>query len=512
MNPVQLSLFVSESTAICREMGITLKRVALSPNIADRLDFSCALFSREGELLAQAAHIPVHLGSMAYAMKDLVSLFDWAPHDSVIVNDPYLGGTHLPDITIITPIFFGDTLSAFCASRAHHADIGGDTPGSMPLASNLSAEGLIIAPQYICRNKKLESKTLELLNRNLRTPDRTLVDILSQISANETGVKRTQRLIDKYGIDSFFNATREMSEYSELLARRTIKLIPDGVYSASDIMDGDGLGNNTITISASITIDGECAKVNFRGTAQSVSGNINCPVSVTAAAVYYVFYSLMPRDTPACHGSLKPIAIDAPRGCLVNAIAPSACAAGNVETSQRIVDVLLLALSDAIPDRIPASSQGTMNNLAMGNQYWGYYETIGGGTGGHSAGDGLSGVQSHMTNTLNTPVEIFEKNFPVMVQSYSIRRNSHGRGQTNGGNGLVREYRFEEPAQVTILSERRQNCPPGHHGGGNGSHGQNSLNGKVIPGKATFQVKKLDILKLETPGGAGWGRVLKTKN
>ena len=335
MNPVQLSLFVSESTAICREMGITLKRVALSPNIADRLDFSCALFSREGELLAQAAHIPVHLGSMAYAMKDLVSLFDWAPHDSVIVNDPYLGGTHLPDITIITPIFFGDTLSAFCASRAHHADIGGDTPGSMPLASNLSAEGLIIAPQYICRNKKLESKTLELLNRNLRAPDRTLVDILSQISANETGVKRTQRLIDKYGIDSFFNATREMSEYSELLARRTIKLIPDGVYSASDIMDGDGLGNNTITISASITIDGECAKVNFRGTAQSVSGNINCPVSVTAAAVYYVFYSLMPRDTPACHGSLKPIAIEAPRGCLVNAIAPSACAAARLLSTRR---------------------------------------------------------------------------------------------------------------------------------------------------------------------------------
>ena len=506
MNPVQLSLFVSESIAICREMGITLKRVALSPNIADRLDFSCALFSFKGELLAQAAHIPVHLGSMAYAMKDLVPMFDWAPGDSVIVNDPYLGGTHLPDITIITPVFFGDTLAAFCASRAHHADIGGDTPGSMPLASRLSEEGLIIAPRYISRDGKLEPETVELLNENLRTPDRTLGDIFSQISANKTGVKRTYRLIDKYGVDSFFKATNEMSDYSERLARKTIKSIPNGVYSATDVMDGDGLGHNDITISVTITIDGECAKVNFGGTAPSVSGNINCPVSVTAAAVYYVFYTLMPRDTPACYGSLKPIAIEARKGCLVNAIAPSACAAGNVETSQRIVDVLLLALSEAIPDRIPASSQGTMNNLAMGNQYWNYYETIGGGTGGHSTGDGLSGVQSHMTNTLNTPVEIFEKNFPVMVQSYAIRRNSHGRGLTNGGNGLVREYRFEEPAQVTILSERRQNCPPGHHGGGDGTCGQNSLNGKVIPGKATFQVEKFDVLKLETPGGAGWGK------
>ncbi len=506
MNPVQLSLFVHESKSICREMGITLRRVALSPNISDRLDFSCALFSFEGELLAQAAHIPVHLGSMAYAMKDLVPLFNWTPGDSVIVNDPYLGGTHLPDITIITPIFVDDTLAAFCASRAHHADIGGDTPGSMPLASNLSEEGLIIAPQYIRQSNKLESKTIELLNDNLRTPDRTLADILSQISANETGVKRAQSWICKYGTENFFIATNKMSKYSELLARRTIDSIPDGVYSATDVMDGDGLGNNDVTISAAITVDGERVKVDFEGTAQSVPGNINCPISVTAAAVYYVFYTLMPHDTPACYGSLKPIAIEAPQGCLVDALAPSACAAGNVETSQRIVDVLLRALSKALPDRIPASSQGTMNNLAMGNQYWDYYETIGGGTGGHSAGDGLSGVQSHMTNTLNTPVEIFEKNFPVMVRSYSIRRNSGGRGQANGGDGLVREYLFEEPAQVTILSERRQNSPPGHLEGGNGVCGRNSLNGKTIAGKTTFQVKKSDILKIETPGGGGWGK------
>jgi N-methylhydantoinase B len=329
---------------------------------------------------------------------------------------------------------------------------------------------------------------------------------LSQISANETGVKRTNSLIFKYGVDYFVNAPKKLSEYSELLARRTIGLIPDGIYSATEVMDGDGLGTNNILIKAVITVEGECVKINFTGTAPSVSGNINCPISVTAAAVYYVFYTLMPRDTPPCYGSLKPITIEAPIGCLVNATAPSACAAGNVETSQRLVDVLLLALSKAIPDRIPASSQGTMNNLAMGNKRWDYYETIGGGTGGHATGDGLSGVQSHMTNTLNTPVEIFEKNFPVMVQSYSIRRNSFGRGQTNGGNGLVREYIFEESAQVTVLSERRENCPPGHHGGESGTRGHNSLNGIAIAGKATFPVEKFDVLRIETPGGAGWGR------
>ena len=511
MNPVQLSLFVHESTAICREMGITLKRVALSPNIADRLDFSCALFTSKGELLSQAAHIPVHLGSMAYAMEDIVAVFDWAPGDSVIVNDPYLGGTHLPDATVVTPVFFNQVLTAFCANRAHHADIGGDTPGSMPLASSLEQEGLIISPQYIRRRGKLEDKILKLLKQNLRTPEQTISDILSQLSANETGVKRTGELISKYGMAHFFKATKKMSEYAALLAKKTIQLIPNGVYLATEVMDGDGLSATNVPISVSVAVDYQSVHVDFAGTAPSVSGNINCPISVTAAAVYYVFYTLMPRETPACAGSLKPITINAPEGCLVNAAKPSAVAAGNVETSQRIVDLLLLALSQAIPEKIPASSQGTMNNIAMGDNNWDYYETIGGGMGGHYSGTGLSGVQSHMTNTLNTPIEIFEKNFPIMIQSYAIRYESFGPGLNPGGNGLVREYHFLRPTEVTVLSERRINEPPGHHGGGNGKSGLNILNGEKIPGKTSFLAKKSDVLRIETPGGAGWGMINNSK-
>ncbi len=488
-------------------MGITLKRVALSPNISDRLDFSCALFSSTGELMAQAAHIPVHLGSMAYAMKDIVSLFDWAIGDSVIVNDPYLGGTHLPDVTVISPVFTGKTLTAFCASRAHHADIGGDSPGSMPLATSIKEEGLIISPQYICRKGKIVNKTKQLLVQNLRTPDQTLADIYSQISANETGVKRTSSLVLKYGIKQFALATTKMSDYAELLAKKAIDAIPDGVYQANELMDGDGITPGSVQISATVTINKEFAHVSFAGTADAVLGNINCPISVTAAAVYYVFYTLMPRETPACYGSLKPITIAAPESSLVNAAMPSAVAAGNVETSQRIVDVILQALSIAIPNQIPAASQGTMNNIAMGNSGWNYYETIAGGTGAHAKGAGLDAVQSHMTNTLNTPIEIFEKNFPVTIQSYKIRKSSNGKGLFNGGNGLVREYLFGEPTQVTILSERRLNPPPGHHGGEDALCGLNSLNGQKIAGKVSFLAEKSDVLKIETPGGAGWGPV-----
>ena len=492
-------------------MGAVLQRSAFSPNIRDRLDFSCAVFDAEGALCAQAAHIPVHLGSMAYAMQDIVSKLDWHDGDMVIVNDPFLGGTHLPDITLIAPVFLGETLLAFIANRAHHADIGADSPGSMPLSKSLYEEGVIIPPTHLIEQGKLNEQFMSEILNSIRSGSAAKGDFSAQISANNAGVERLQSLIQPLGASLFLNALSELNEYGERLARSVINAIPNGEYTFSDVMDDDGLGHFDLNITASINIEDHQVHVDFAGTADQTEGNINCPLSVAAAAVYYVFRCLMPKQTPACAGSFRPITLTAPEGCLLNAKRPSAVAAGNVETSTRIVDVVMGALAQALPDKIPAASHGSMNNLAMGyssdcnKDNWDYYETMGGGMGASSKGDGLDAIQTHMTNTRNTPIEVMESSYPVRIKQYSIRKNSGGAGLHKGGDGLIREFEFLKPANVTLLTERRLTPPWGLNGGLDGGCGQNLLNGKALTPKICFDVNKGDSLTIKTPGGGGWG-------
>jgi len=506
MDPIELSLFSSRIQAICDEMGAVLRYAAFSPNIRDRLDFSCALFDADGELCAQAAHIPVHLGSMAYAMGDLVEGRDWRPGDLVVVNDPYLGGTHLPDVTLIAPVFADNaTPIAFVANRAHHADIGASAPGSMPLARTLEEEGVLLAPQYLLRDETLIEETFTPLLDALNNPRQAEADFRAQISANHTGIRRLRRLIEHMGSDRFSGALEALNDYAETLSRRGLAELPAGEYEFSDCMDDDGMGNVDLPIGVRIRIADGGIELDFSETAEQVAGNINCPLPVTAAAVYYCLHCLMPAQTPACAGSFRPIRFHAPAGSLINARAPAAVAAGNVETSSRVVDVILGALAKAAPEAIPAASQGTMNNTAMGGHGWDYYETLGGGMGAGKSGGGLDAVQTHMTNTLNTPVEVVEMQYPLRIHCYRLRDGSGGSGRRCGGHGLVREYEFLEPTEVTLLTERRRHAPWGLAGGGDGRAGRNLLNERDLPAKSSLNAKPGDRLILETPGGGGWG-------
>ncbi|MCB1748736.1 MAG: hydantoinase B/oxoprolinase family protein, partial [Gammaproteobacteria bacterium] len=498
MNPIELGLFVNRLQAVCDEMGATLRRAAFSPNIKDRLDFSCAVFDAAGGLCAQAAHIPVHLGSMAYAMQDIVQAVDWAPGDMVVVNDPYLGGTHLPDVTLVAPLFVGQRLAGFCANRAHHADIGCATPGSMPLSRRLDEEGLVLSPRHYLRSGILDADTAACLEHGLRNPRATLGDFAAQCSANRVGLSRLAALVEGLGAASYGDALAALNDYAETLAVAALRALPDGEYRHEDCMDDDGYASRDVPIRLALTIANGRVTADFGGTAAQVDGNINCPLAVTAAAVYYALYALMPRTTPPCAGSLRVLDLRVPPGCLLNARPPAAVAAGNVETSQRIVDVVLGALARAAPERVPAASQGTMNNVAMGGAGWDYYETIGGGCGAHARAAGCSAMHSHMTNTLNTPVEVLEAHYPVRVTRYALRRASGGAGRHRGGDGILRAYEFLAPATVTVLSERRRHAPPGLAGGGAGRRGENRLNGTERPAKATLDVTTGDRLELAT--------------
>ena len=510
LNVIELSLFASQITAVCDEMGAVLRRAAFSPNIKDRLDYSCAVFDPGGRLCAQAAHIPVHLGSMAYAMQGLVEQFSWAPGDMVIVNDPYLGGTHLPDITLIAPVFVNDCCAGYVANRAHHADIGAHTPGSMPISRTLAEEGLVIPPTRLLRAGKQVADDWQKIIHHTANPMQMEGDLAAQISANHAGVARVLQLIAR-NTETYLAGLNAVNDYGARLADQALAAIPEGCYRFNDVMDDDGLGTDDIRIEVSIQVSKGSIDVDFTGTDAQVAGNINCPLSVAAAAVYYVFRCLMPAHTPACAGSFQNIHLHAPVGCLVNAERPSAVAAGNVETSSRIVDVVMGALAQALPGHIPAASQGTMNNLAMGsrqqNNCWDYYETLGGGTGGGAHAAGLSARQSHMTNTLNTPIEVLETLFPLRVWRYQLRTASGGRGEHPGGDGLTREYEFLAPATVTLLSERRRYSPWGLRGGGAGAKGENHLDGRLLPGKKSLDVAAGQRLQISTPGGGGWGAV-----
>lgn len=519
LNGIGLSVFSSRLAAVCDEMGAILKRSAFSPNIKDRLDFSCALFDAAGALCAQAAHIPVHLGSMAFAMRTIVKQIDWQPGDMVVVNDPFLGGTHLPDVTVIAPVFADEVLCAFVVNRAHHANIGASAPGSMPISRSLDEEGIVIAPTHLIRRGQLQQTVWETLIGAGTARVASEGDFTAQISANRAGVSRLGCLLAVMGRLQFEQSIAALNRYAEQMARRHYCAIANGRYAFADALDDDGVGTRNIAVVVAVQVQDGAITVDFSGTAPQVAGNLNCPLSVAAAAVLYVFRCLLPAALPVCDGLFRPITLLAPLGCLVNAQRPAAVAAGNVETSMRIVDALLGALHPALPERIAAASQGTMNNVAMGrsaegaidgaiagvNAGWDYYETIGGGGGAHAGGVGLHAAQAHMTNTLNTPVESLEQHYPLRVRRYAIRRGSGGEGHYRGGDGIVREYEFLSAAQLTLLGERRSSAPWGLNGGAAGLAGHNTLNGVTVPAKVSLAVAAGDRLLLQTPGGGGYG-------
>ncbi|MEQ8314722.1 MAG: hydantoinase B/oxoprolinase family protein [Gammaproteobacteria bacterium] len=509
MNPIELKLFASRVSAICDEMGLVLKRTAFSPNIKDRLDFSCALFGPKGELFAQAAHIPVHLGSMAFAMSSLVSLRQWKEGDMMVVNDPYLGGTHLPDVTLVAPVFHEEQeeLLGFVANRAHHANIGCDTPGSMPVSQSLEEEGIIIAPTMLYEAGELQQDCLKLLGLE---SGQLSGDIAAQAGANQIGVARLRQLVARTGVVDYQSGMEELNDYADRITAAALEALSTGEFVFEDFLDDDGFGSGEILLRVKLTIAHDEVFLDFSGSAPMVAGNLNCPESVVAAAVYYCFRCLLPDESPACAGLFRRIHIKTEKGSVLNAERPAAVAAGNVETSTRLVDLVFGALAQALPEQIPAASQGSMNNIAVGaideaaGTRWDYYETLAGGLGGGPRFPGLDSAHSHMTNTLNTPVESIEMHYPLRVRHYAMRQGSGGAGKHRGGHGVVREYEFLEPAQLSLLTERRVHTPWGLNGGGPGEKGENLLNGKPLPGKCTVAVKAGDRLLIRTPGGGGW--------
>ena len=505
--------------SVAEEMGARLRRAAFSPNIKERCDFSCAVFDASGHLVAQAAHIPVHLGAMPLSVQACLQALTFSPGDMAMVNDPYRGGTHLPDLTVVAPIFVErdtrQTLLGFVANRAHHADIGGISAGSMPLSQEIYQEGVIIPPVKLMIGGRRNEDVWRLFLANVRTPEERSGDLLAQMAANRIGIERMQGFTERFGVSALLADMKALLRYSERMTRHLIGLLPNGCYRFEEALDNDGFTEEPVVIRVAITIDGEQATVDFSGTDPQRVGSINAVYPVTLSAVAYVFRCVLGLDIPANSGCLQPISVVAPEGTLVNAKHPAAVAAGNVETSQRIVDVLLGALAQACPERIPAASQGTMNNLTIGgwdqrhDRPFTYYETIGGGMGAGPHVDGVSGRHSHMTNTLNTPVEALEYAYPFRISRYALREGSGGNGRRQGGEGVVRTYHFLQSADITVLSDRRVTRPYGLEGGQSGQSGRNGLMHKgmetELPGKCSMAVEAGDELTIETPGGGGYG-------
>jgi N-methylhydantoinase B len=520
VDPVSLEIFRSALTAIAEEMGAVLTRSAYSPNIKERRDFSCALFDRYGRMVAQAAHIPVHLGAMPDSVATALSEFErFAPGDVIALNDPFRGGPHVPDITLISPIFVPaageQRLAGFAANRAHHADVGGISAGSMPVATEIYQEGIIIPPIKLWEAGEPNTAALRLLLRNVRTPDERRGDLAAQVAANRTAARRLQEVVERSGLAAVETHIEALIAYAERITRATIAAIPAGSYEFTDYLDDDGFSEQPIAIHVTVTVADSTLTVDFSGSAPEAQGSINAVASVAKSAVYYVVRCLMPEDAPANHGTFVPVTIIAPEGTVVNARAPRPVAGGNVDTSQRITDTVLGALAQALPDVIPAASQGTMNNVTAGGrdprsgQPFAYYETMGGGMGARPHLDGLSGVHVHMSNTLNTPVEAFEFAYPMRIVAYRLRDGSGGAGEARGGDGLVREIGFEVPTEVTLLTERRRLAPYGLQGGEQGQTGENVLirDGveEHLPGKTRFTAQPGDRLAIRSPGGGGWG-------
>lgn len=516
-NPILMQVFKNRFAAIAEEMGVSLQRTAFSPNIKERRDHSCALFDAQGDMIAQAAHIPVHLGSMPLSVQAAIAHGPLEPGDMIMLNDPFQGGTHLPDITLVAPVFHqSDTPVFYVANRAHHSDVGGMSAGSMPLSTSLYQEGLIIPPIRIIRAGEMNRPLLALLLANVRTPEEREGDLAAQIMANVTGMRRMGELLDRYGLDTVRFHAQALNDYSERITRAMIRDIPDGSYFFEDLMDGDGIDPGPVHIAVRIDVQGELAVLDFQDSAPQVRGSINAVRAIVLSAVLYVFRALVREDIPTNAGCLRPLRVLTRPGTVLDARFPAAVAGGNVETSQRIVDVVLGALAQAIPDAIPAASQGSMNNTSIGGidprdgRPFTYYETLAGGAGAHARGDGETAMHTHMTNTLNTPVEALEYSYPMRVTEYSIRRDSGGPGRHRGGDGLIREIQMLAEAEVTVLSERRDHAPWGLHGGGPGKPGRNhridAQGSHELPGKFSLRLEPGERLRIETPGGGGHGQ------
>lgn len=519
VNPVTLEVFANLFSSVADEMGTALCRAALSPNIKERRDFSCLVCDQDGELVAQAAHIPVHLGSAPLSVKEALTAVQMRPGDVVVLNDPFRGGTHLPDLTMVAPVFLKESRSGpqfYVANRAHHSDVGGMAAGSMPVSDEIYQEGLIIPPLRIMKQGYMDQDILALLLANVRTPWEREGDVQAQIASLNIGIRRLAEISLRYTpqIMSFYGEA--LKDRSEKMLRAALSSIPDGEYRAEDFLDDDGFSDSRVPLQVVVTIRGDSARVDFSGCPQQVRGNLNAVMAITISAVLYVFRLILPEDIPANSGTLRPLNITVPPGTILNARPPAAVAGGNVETAQRVVDVLLSALAKAIPDRIPAASQGTMNNLTVGTAHpdpalsFAYYETIGGGAGGGPLGAGASGIHSHMTNTMNTPIEALEAGYPLIVEQFRLRRGSGGSGQHPGGDGIRRDIRVLCPATVTLLTERRTIPPYGLAGGMPGKIGHNVLirpDGRQIelPSKVSFRAEPGDTISVRTPGGGGWG-------
>src|SRR6266404_2871305 len=518
VDPVKLEIFKSIYSSVAEEMGVSLRRSAFSPNIKERRDYSCAVFNQDGVLIAQGDHMPVHLGSMPMSVRVALDTVELGPGDIVVLNDPYAGGTHLPDVTMVAAVFGllpSDPPLFYVANRAHHADIGGATPGSMGRADEIYQEGLRIPPVRLMIGGRINDDVMRLISANVRIPEEREGDLTAQLGAIATGGQRLLEIVERYGFKEADLYATHLISYTAEMMRRVIRDLPDGVYEGEDFLDDDGYSDDPVRIAVRIEIKDDRADVDFTGSAPQVRGPINAVEAITVSAVYYVFRCLIPMNVPASWGILQPITVTAPLGTVVNARAPAAVAGGNVETSQRIVDTVLLALSKTGAS-VPAASQGTMNNLTIGGtdrrtgKQFAYYETVAGGMGARPGLDGIDGIHTHMTNSLNTPAEAMEYAYPLRVRRYTIRRESGGGGQFRGGDGIVREVELLTDAQVTILSDRRKTRPYGLNGGEPGAPGRTVLitgNGeRVMAGKDSSHANAGDRIRIESPGGGGWGK------
>ena len=517
INPIEFEVFKNLFVSVAEEMGVTLCRTGFSPNIKERLDYSCAVYDRQGKTIAQGDHMPVHLGAMPLSVQAAIEHGPLEPGDIVVLNDPFRGGTHLPDITLVSPVFLGRQKhpSFYVANRAHHSDVGGMTPGSMPLAREVFQEGLIIPPVKLARRGEIVPDIMALILANVRTPEEREGDLTAQIAANRVGEVRLRQIVAKYGIRRVELSSSALQDYSERVLRATIARIPDGEYSFEDRLDDDGFGGGEIAIRLTLRVSGDSAEADFSASDPQTTGGVNANFAMTLSATLYAFRCLVEEDVLYNAGIARPVHVVAPPGTIVNATRPAAVAGGNVETSQRITDVILGALARALPDRIPAASQGTMNNVTLGGldprtgRRYAYYETIGGGMGARPGMDGISGVHTHMSNTRNTPVEAIEHYLPVRIVRYGLRRGSGGAGRYRGGDGIVREYEMLTDTAVTVISERRRTAPYGAQGGHDGQCGRNVAvrNGveEVLGGKVWLNLEAGDRLRIESPGGGGFG-------
>ena len=520
---IELEIFKSIYHSIAEEMGAALRRTAFSPNIKERRDYSCAVFDAAGEVIAMGDHMPVHLGSMPMSVKAAVDSFKLESGDVAMLNDPFRGGTHLPDITLVAPFYFSKTSKApdfFVASRAHHADVGGCYAGSMGPCREIYQEGLRIPPVKLVRAGKMDRDIRALLLNNVRTPEEREGDLGAQIAACHTGSERLREVCLRYGLAQAKDAAQALLEYSEQLMRAFLAGVPAGSYRAEDFLDNDGVTDRPVKIAASIQVNrkkqGHAVTVDFAGSDLQVQGSVNAVEAITYSACFYVFRCLLAEDVPATAGLMRPIRVIAPQGTVVNARPPAAVAGGNVETSQRIVDVLLRALAKAIPERIPAAASGTMNNLTIGGidprtgEPFAYYETLAGGMGGRATKPGVSGVHTHMTNSLNTPAEALEYAYPLRVRKYSLRPHSGGKGKHAGGDGIIREIEVLTDAEVTLLADRRSRGAYGLQGGQVGAPGKafvtrNHGSVEEQSGKFSVRLRKGEKVRIESPGGGGWG-------